>query len=938
MNPFTERFCEVVKKYPKNTAIEVDGKQHASYQELLINASTLSEQLKKRGLNAGDLVALSISKSSQYLEGMLAVWMTGGAFVPLDPHLPTLRKDFILDQAKPSFILDSAFQIIKREHTHRYVPFLAYVFFTSGSTGKPKGVMVSHEGIVNVLEQQIECFQIDSHSRCFFYLSTGFDASISDIGTAFLSGATLCLDTADKMEMTANLSHILQKHRITHIDLPPSLLPLLKIEEMPDSLKVIIIGGEVCPAEIVRKWATKYRLINVYGPTEATICTSMEVCSQVWDTPLIGKPIQHISYTFLDHQNPSELYISGVGLALGYISNPSLTKDKFVMINGIRYYKTGDLVFKRDDGNYVYLGRIDRQAKVRGQLVAPEEIEQTLKAHPSVRKAAVSIHADASQKNVITAFVESDTATPNLLKYYLKTFLPTWMIPRTIYIFSTLPTNENGKIDYAFLHSNLLPSLDSKRKNPVIFSEDPTVIQLQKIWQDVLKLSTYPNTHQDFFDDLGGDSLNALEMIVYAESQGLHFPIGLLADLRTIEDLTAWLKGDQKIISDGIDSELIKKNIPAPTPFITSQLSLAGDSLLFLTGVTGFLGIHVLHELLQQTRATVICLVRAKNQIDALSRISTIAQSYGLNLDMSRVEVVMGDIALPNLGMKMEEWERLSGQVSSIYHCAAEVNLLKNYEQLKETNLNGTIEVAKLAYSKHRKYFYYASTLSVFVASDQAVGNCLESWQLENSGMIYGGYAQTKWAAEYYLRQFKDLHADIFRFGLITGHSESGKLSTHDYLKMFIRGLCIIGKIPKNSDQALFLDCTPVDYAAKAMVYLSLLKEGNTYHIANTKGFSLVMIVETLKKIGVQLEEVSLKMWADSEYQSPEASAAYMALCRVIPERSSFQRYRAMDLFQATDVFFDQRNTSQGLESSSIACPSANEALLEKYLEQILNE
>lgn len=928
MNLFIERFCDIVKKHPENTILEVDGKPYASYQAFWDKASALSNELQKAGLHCGDLVALSIPKSPQYLEALLAVWIAGGAFVPLDPDLPDFRKTLILEQAKPRFILDPAFQLTQREEAHRYDPALAYVFFTSGSTGMPKGVMVSHAGIVNVLEQQIEYFQMDCHSRCFFYLSTSFDASISDIGTAFLAGATLCLASMNKMEMAANLVHLLHQNRITHIDLPPSLLPALKMEDMPDFLKVIVIGGEICSAAVVRKWATKYRLINVYGPTEATICTSMQVCSPEWDEPLIGKPIRQISYALFD----DELYISGIGLAIGYIGNPPLTEEKFVVINNTRYYKTGDLVLKRQDGNFVYLGRIDRQAKIRGQLVAPEEIENQLKAHPLVRQAAISIHKDNSQKNVITAFVESDSTTPHALKYYLKTRLPAWMIPQTIYLCDTLPTHENGKINYARLHSNLLPALEKPSRQWVDCSKDPVAAKLQKIWQQVLKLPAYPETHQDFFDDLGGDSLNALEMIFCAKSQGLYFPIGLLAELRSIENLTAWLKENQTAISDGIDSELIQKSLPVSTPFLVNQLPEATGNGLFLTGATGFLGIHALSELLQQTDATVVCLVRAKSQKEAISRIETIAHHHDLNLDMSRVKVILGDLSLPHLGMEEQAWEQCCAEISSIYHCGAEVNLMKSYEQLKETNLHGTLEVVRLACSQVKKYLCYASTLSVFVASDRASGTCLESWRLENSGKMYGGYAQTKWAAEYYLHQLADLNADIFRFGLITGHSSSGKSSQQDYLKMFIKGLCTLGKIPENSNPDLFLDCTPVDYAAKAMVYLSLLKKRNTYHIANTKGFSLAMILAALKKLGVQLETVGMDAWANLEYQTAEASAAYMALCRLMPNSHVFQRYRAMDLFQATDVFFDQRHTLKGLEGSSIACPDADEELLEKYI------
>lgn len=184
------------------------------------------------------------------------------------------------------------------------------------------------------------------------------------------------------------------KRRITHIDLPPSVLSLLDATACPPLLRTIIIGGEVCPPEVVRQWAKRVRVVNVYGPTEATVCTSLGVCDpETWSRPLLGQPLAGITYRVLDEDlapvETGQLFIGGVGLARGYRRQPELTATKFITQSGERLYATGDRVILQPDGEYEFLGRIDRQFKRRGQLVEPEEIEACLQKHPSVQRAAV---------------------------------------------------------------------------------------------------------------------------------------------------------------------------------------------------------------------------------------------------------------------------------------------------------------------------------------------------------------------------------------------------------------------------------------------------------------------------------------------------------------------------------------------------------------------
>jgi amino acid adenylation domain-containing protein/thioester reductase-like protein len=952
MNEFTREFLSIVERYPLKCAVAYSCLS-MTYRSLEEKVLLLASRLSASGVRSGHLVAIHIKKSPDYLIALLAIWRLKAAFVPFDPMLPMARQQAILEKANPNFLVHPQFEIEIRHQTVQYTDSLAYIIFTSGSTGSPKGVMVTHEGIVPFLKCQIHLFEMNCNSRALFYVSTNFDASISDIGTAFLSGAALCIMEEDRLSTAIQLPALLEKYQITHMDIPPFLLSLIDIEQIPSCVKTIIIGGEVCAADVVRQWAKKFRLIQVYGPTEATVCTSMIRCSDNWKEPLMGAPIDGMDYAIfqadalLSHEfgSEGELYISGPGLALGYVHDPVLTHKKFMTHHHKRYYRTGDWVRRTNEGDYIYLGRIDRQLKIRGQLVAPEEIEAAMNRHPSVRCAAV-ISSGSSPRKQLVAIVEASSINANVLTCFLKGILPAWMIPPKIVFVHKIPKNENGKIDYLQLNAMDL----SSRVEPVCEAEDSIPRRLQLIWKRVLELPTRPSIDDDLVENLCADSLDVLRLIVCSEKEGLYFSAEILYELRTITNLTLWLQSSASAIPfDAMPASLLKRDCltegsePRPSgsgnPLANARGSdsvgdlMTEDKKILLTGATGTLGIHVLYELMLQTTRPVICLVRLQHKVDALEKIKKIAMRYGIEMSpfMGRIQVMTGDISHPKLGTTTENWNDLCHTITDIYHCAAEVNMLKSYETLKPTNVNGTKEIALLASSVIKKRIFYASTLSVFVATDQNLGVCKENDTLEQTQTIYGGYAQSKWVAEYYLQHALN-DATIFRLGLITGESRQGKSSEHDYLLMFIKGLQEMGCVPMGAWERLQLDATPVDYAAKALVYLSLHGQSRCYHLANTKGFSLEMIIAVMKQQGMMLEVTDASSWLRVAHKNANTAAAHRAICRLFEQDDAFNRHRSMDLFQATDVTFDQENTKQGLLNSGIVCPMANEALLAQYM------
>lgn len=935
MYGFTKLFLETADRFPGHIAVLTDGTKAATYQELKDRAQSIAAIIPK-----GGLVALNIEKSADYIAALLGCWLAGAAFMPLDPALPPERRDFILDDAGPDVILTR--EMLKGLKPSFLNPVslsadtLAYIIYTSGSTGKPKGVMVTHGGLVGMLQAQIEAFGLGPGSRSLFYLSTNFDASLSDIGTALLSGAALCIETGSKLDIAGNLPALAKERGITYMDIPPSLLKVLKPESMPDTLDTIVIGGEPCPPETVRAWARRFRVINVYGPTEATICTSMCVCDpETWSKPLIGNPLPGVEYSIID----GELYIGGPQLAKGYLNRPELTAQKFIIKDGKRWYRTGDLV-RRNAESIEFLGRIDRQVKLRGQLVELEEIESHIMRQPGIERVAV-LKRPVEGRDTLIAFLclgEGGGMEPDTLKSLLKPVLPEWMIPAHFIVLDGMPLTTAGKVDLTALHGYSVARKEKResKRSPETGLEK----MLLSFWQRILKRENI-GCDDDFFM-IGGDSMAVLELALEAEAHGLPLTPALVVECPTIAGQAACLETRKSDFQSGtISAEVLRKDVTPDENWRIlfeqarrrSRQKRDTKAVLF-TGATGFLGSRLLNGLLQQAGTIPYVLVRAADEDKAFRRLSVPEEMKG------RIVPLCGDFSLPCLGLEQAAWDRLVNEVDTIVHCGALVNMVLPYSALRPANVEGAQEIVRLACEGRRKAIHYASTLSVFVSTNQNAGTVYESDRLENIKTIYGGYGQSKWAAEYFMQQVPPEVCDIYiyRLGLITGDTETGRCASRDFLNLFVKGLTSLGSVPAGPHETLMVDVTPVDYAVLAMTQIMRSGHPGTYHIANRRGFSLADIMRAMKRQRHEIRTVAAETWLRDigrKHLTPQESATFMALCRCLPE-SYFERYRHMDLFQATGIIFDTANTDQTLAGSGIEIPKADDALLDLYLRHIL--
>ncbi len=485
-----------VEKTPDAVAVVFAQKEQLTYAELNSKANQLACYLQSVGVGPEVLVGICVERSLAMIVGILGILKAGGAYLPLDPAYPAERLAFMLEDARvPVLLVQRGIDVIDRNSlsqtkivylddwegnsweqkspvsTPRVTPDnLAYTIYTSGSTGKPKGVLLTHRGLCNLAIAQQQLFSVKPTSRILQFASLSFDASIWEIVMAWSAGATLVLAERESLLPGPALFQLLRQQKVTIVTLPPSALAVLPVGELPD-LQTIIVAGEACPPELVKRWAPGREFFNAYGPTESTVCATVARCSQCSlakeategnEKLPIGYPIANTRVYILDsHQMPvpvgvpGELYIAGVGLARGYLNQPELTAQKFVvkkMPSGLeeRLYRTGDLARYRADGNIEYLGRQDQQVKIRGFRIELGEIEAVLREHPQVQQAVVeAVRSWGSSKEATRGAAREDVSDDKfLVAYVVSTQIPKW-VPHPSKALAELDSQEIVEVEIA---------------------------------------------------------------------------------------------------------------------------------------------------------------------------------------------------------------------------------------------------------------------------------------------------------------------------------------------------------------------------------------------------------------------------------------------------------------------------------------------------------
>jgi amino acid adenylation domain-containing protein len=556
-----------------------------SYGELAVRAGKLARLLAARGAGPEQVIGLCLERGAGMVTAILATWLAGAAYLPLDPGYPGARlaqmlaggqprvlvtdgelpgglalpgSATLVDLADPAVVAELAVLPAGRLGGWPAAGQLAYVIFTSGSSGVPKGVAVAHGGVGNLAAAQAAGFAVAAGDRVLWFASPGFDASVSELAVTLGCGAVLVAPGGGQMLAGGGLSGLAGREAVTHLTVPPAVLAGVEAGAL-GSVRTLVAAGEALEGGLAGRWAPGRRLVNAYGPTETTVCAAMSGPLPGGDgggQPPIGAPLPNTRAYVLDRWLcpvpagvTGELYVAGVQLARGYLGRAGLSAERFVACPfgpaGERMYRTGDLARWTAGGELVFAGRADDQVKVRGFRIEPGEVEAVLAAHPRVAQAAVTVREDVPGDRRLTGYLvpvggAGADGLAAAVREHAAARLPDYMVPAPLVVLDQLPLTPSGKLDRAALPAPE-PAAGAGRE-PATRAEEI----LCGLVADVLGVERV-GPEDDFFA-LGGHSLLAVRLVSRVRAVlGAELDITEVFDAPTVAAIASRV-GDRKSV------------------------------------------------------------------------------------------------------------------------------------------------------------------------------------------------------------------------------------------------------------------------------------------------------------------------------------------------------------------------------------------------------
>lgn len=982
-------FRKQASRHADNTAA-IYQDQQITYRELDQRSNQIANALLAKGVKEGMYVPVWLDRSLEWVIAILGVIKTGAAYVPIDTAYPVKRVDYILSDTRAGIIItdhehgnllaeNKNIEVFYSDQNNgqersaveqpEVIPHpdsLAYTIYTSGSTGNPKGVMMTHQNIQHLITWHNQHFKVDQASRLSLVAGLAFDISVWETWSALTAGATLFIADNEQRTEAGLLVNYYRNNRITHGFVPSVLAPpVVDLSRKYNDLELqyLFTGGEKLKPVLTS--GLSYELIDYYGPTECTVFATFKNVKDINGeyVPSIGKPIANTqAYILGEHMEllpvgaTGELYIGGVLLAKGYLNNETLTDSKFVVnpfMETEKIYRTGDLARWTADGDIQFLGRIDNQVKIRGFRIELGEIERTLTRLEEIKEAVVITQDTAGSNKYLVAFIVLNNKEKDitLIRQHLKDELPGYMIPSQIIAIDKIPLTANGKTN-----TGLLKELADKEAGQLVSHEPPTNETeriIADIWSEELERPVINIT--DNFFDIGGNSLfvaivatalqERLEVKVYMRDI-YQYPV-----LQTLSNvLIARAKEERKAVpvEDVEPYVALQQDVYlAPDTVFAGGFDpkqVENPTAIFLTGVTGFVGIHLLQELLDTTNADIYCLVRAQDEFHAIEKIDRCFTQFNVpkkEMQKPRIIPVIGDLALPSLGFTEDQFNKLARSIDLIYHSGSSVNFIEPYSYMKAPNVEGLREIIRLAGAERTKCLALLSTISVYSWGHVFTGKkiMLESDDIEQNILSVSkdiGYVRSKYVMEAIadLAAKEGLPLITYRLGYAMCHSKTGASAPYQWWSGLVKNCIEFKSYPALTE--LREGLITVDYMVKAMGHITKNKE------AIGKKFNLIANPETnltledffglLKKhYSHPLEALPYKEWR-KHWENDSKNRLY-PLTSLFKD-NMHEGLSTVELYQHTYVW-DCSNVIQFLEGSGIQEPVFDKALLDSYLKYL---
>lgn len=911
-----ELFEEQVKIHPNDIAVVSNGKQ-LTYKELNEKANNLAHYLKEKyKIQDNDIIALMTTRTIELTIGQIAILKTGGCYLPIDPNYPKDRIEYMLQNSKTKVVLTNLEQLNINDIGSNIVNIclgnreiynneniknlkcgnsknLCYVIYTSGSTGKPKGVALTHDNANNFILGANK--KVEFKGKTIVSVTTmSFDIFFVESILSLVKGLKIVLANEDEQNIPELLNKLCLENNVNIIQTTPSRYGLLlsdnKNVEYLRNMTDIICGGEPMTENLLSKLKgiSKAKIYNIYGPTETTVWSAVNDLTEKTKIT-IGKPIANTNIYILNTNKKllpigaiGEIYIGGKGVGKGYLYNTELTNEKFIKNpydkNEI-IYATGDLGKWLPNGEIQCLGRSDNQIKIAGNRVELSEIERVILTMNSILNAVVLLKTDTSNRQYICAYIVSN----NRIKYsdfreYISKFLPNYMIPSHLIQLDNIPYTPNGKVNkLALPEPENINSEEHKYNPPVTELQN----QLVKLYEKLLPVT--PIGINDNFFEIGGDSLLAMQLQIQLLNMGKKITYADIYGNPTISEL------EQVIINSDIFQGIEKRNEIDYNNFeniLENNLNMPNlitkkeIGNILLTGVTGYLGSHILEYFINNNKGNVYCIIRREpGRTPEEKLLQTLKYYFGgkyVDLINKRIFIVESDFTKPNLGISEKKYNELSNEISWVINSAAKVTHFGNYREFEKINVGGTKSLIEFC-MKFNKKLFHVSTMSVSGNGFADTNSILPEFKHEYiytekdfyiKQSLENVYVRTKFEAEAIILDSitKGLDAYIGRMGNLTNRYIDGKFQQNIKENAFmnrIKAFSYIDAIPESLKNG-YLEFTPIDKAAEAIITLMEYsnKENRIFHIYNNKHIYLEEFINILK----ELYNKDIKMVNEDEF------------------------------------------------------------------------
>ena len=903
-----------------------------TYKEFDSTANKIANNLIRLGVKPRSKVALLLPRTSRVILSMFGVMKSGSAYIPCDPEYPTDRIQHILNDSEAAYVITTKDRLKdfsnaidvetlldgndSRPPLEITPKDLAYLIYTSGSTGKPKGVMLRHESIANYLldnPANTHIHALAKTSSTLLSITTiSFDMSLKEIGAALNNGLTLVFANEEQTTNPITLAKLFKETKADAFNTTPSrMLQFMELPAFAEAIgqcKVIMCGGEKYADGLLdklRKAAPNAKIFNTYGPTEITVSCN---CKDLTHTNRVsvGKPLLNVTEFVVDkdgNELPAgivgELYIGGLGVATGYNNLPEMTAERFIDYKGMRIYKSGDYARWTEDGDVEILGRTDNQIKLRGLRIELGEVEGAIASISGVKNVVVKIVKIKGEEHLAAYFTADRKIEIPELKEELGKNLTKYMVPTAYLQMKAFPLTPNGKTDVKALPDPEI-ALSGEYEAPA----NETERNIADIFGKILKLDKVGAN--DNFYELGGTSLVTTRVIIETDKLGYNVAYGDVFANPTPRKLANFILGisnENKEKDDVADYDytainaLLRRN--TLESFRLGDNSTLGTVLL--TGATGYLGIHILKELIDSEATQIHCLVRAKDIKGAEERLKTLLFYYFENtfedLFGKRLHIIPGDVTSEiDTALKTD----------TLINCAAVVKHFAEGTEIEDVNVGGVQNCINYCLATGAKMIQIstASTRGMSVNGVPAPGKIFNEERLYMGQYLGNKYILSKFIAERMVLEVvatKGLEAKIMRVGNLAPRSTDGEFQVNFQTNSFMGRLKVynmLGCCPYES-RDMQVEFSPINEVAKAIIKLSVTpKECVVFHPYNNHNVLFGDVLGELRHIGEGVKFVEIMDFAKALDEAKEDPVKAKQLSSLLAYQNMTKGQKSSDVLR----------------------------------------